>query len=128
MFLLMSSWSEAISEKILSDKKTAVPRLLGATFASAGIGITVTSLTDFVTFIIGTTSTFRSVTNFSIYTGDHALCETIFPKPLTCSVRLYVCITVNEKLFINMCVFMPPIIKGNNLSPGCRNIDQQRLQ
>lgn len=65
MFLLMSSWSETISERVMS-----VPDRLGATFASAGIGITVTSLTDFVSFIIGTSSAFRSVTNFSIYTGE----------------------------------------------------------
>ncbi|KAK7490871.1 hypothetical protein BaRGS_00017927, partial [Batillaria attramentaria] len=44
-----------------------VPARLGATFAGAGIGITITSITDFLAFVIGTTSVFRSVTNFSLY-------------------------------------------------------------
>nr|KAG5688558.1 hypothetical protein BaRGS_002773 [Batillaria attramentaria] len=64
MFLLMSSWSETLGQTDLS-----VPDRVGATFAGAGIGITITSITDFLAFCIGTTSVFRSVTYFSLYAG-----------------------------------------------------------
>ncbi|KAK7507749.1 hypothetical protein BaRGS_00000714 [Batillaria attramentaria] len=64
MFLLMSSWSETLGLTQLT-----VPARVGETFAKAGIGITITSLTDFLAFCIGTTSVFRSVTNFSLYAG-----------------------------------------------------------
>nr|KAG5702445.1 hypothetical protein BaRGS_027532 [Batillaria attramentaria] len=64
MFLMMSSWSET-----LGITQLTVPARLGATFAGAGIGITITSITDFLAFVIGTTSVFRSVTNFSLYAG-----------------------------------------------------------
>nr|KAG5702436.1 hypothetical protein BaRGS_027523 [Batillaria attramentaria] len=64
MFLMMSSWSET-----LGITQLTVPARLGATFAGAGIGITITSITDFLAFCIGTTSVFRSVTNFSLYAG-----------------------------------------------------------
>ncbi|KAK7490829.1 hypothetical protein BaRGS_00017885, partial [Batillaria attramentaria] len=64
MFLLMSSWSDTLGQTDLS-----VPDRVGATFAGAGIGITITSITDFLAFCIGTTSVFRSVTYFSLYAG-----------------------------------------------------------
>ncbi|KAK7508062.1 hypothetical protein BaRGS_00001027 [Batillaria attramentaria] len=64
MFLLMSSWSETLGLTELT-----VPARVGETFAKAGIGITITSVTDFLAFCIGTTSVFRSVTNFSLYAG-----------------------------------------------------------
>nr|KAG5690493.1 hypothetical protein BaRGS_033333 [Batillaria attramentaria] len=62
MFLMMSSWSETIPQTDLS-----VPDRVGATLAGAGIGITITSVTDVLAFAIGTTSVFRSVTSFSLY-------------------------------------------------------------
>ncbi|KAL8610616.1 hypothetical protein ACOMHN_006335 [Nucella lapillus] len=69
MFLMMSSWSESLPSKAEEQTVQRVPWILGRTMASAGIGITITSLTDFLAFVIGTTSVFRSVINFSLYAG-----------------------------------------------------------
>ncbi|KAK7501184.1 hypothetical protein BaRGS_00007669 [Batillaria attramentaria] len=64
MFLLMSSWSSTMGTRDLS-----VPRRIGATFRAAGIGITITSITDFLAFAIGASSVFLSVRNFCLYSG-----------------------------------------------------------
>ncbi|XP_046556092.1 LOW QUALITY PROTEIN: patched domain-containing protein 3-like [Haliotis rubra] len=64
MFLLMSSWADTYPHHDMS-----VANRIGMTFASAGIGITITSLTDLLAFIIGTSSVFISVRNFCVYTG-----------------------------------------------------------
>ena len=71
MFLMMSCWSENLPSEAEQQTVQHVPNILGKTLASAGIGITITSLTDFLAFIIGTTSVFRSVTNFSLYAGEY---------------------------------------------------------
>ena len=70
MFLMMSSWSESVPSDVQEQTVQQVPKILGKTLASAGIGITITSLTDFLAFVIGTTSVFLSVTNFSLYAGE----------------------------------------------------------
>ncbi|XP_048240441.1 patched domain-containing protein 3-like [Haliotis rufescens] len=64
MFLLMSSWAETYPHR----DKTVASRM-GMTFASAGIGITITSLTDLLAFLTGVSSVFLSVRNFCLYTG-----------------------------------------------------------
>ncbi|CAG5117285.1 unnamed protein product [Candidula unifasciata] len=64
MFLLMSSWSETLSITDLT-----IPERIGTVYRKAGIGITITSVTDFLAFAIGASSIFRSVRNFCIYTG-----------------------------------------------------------
>lgn len=65
MFLLMVSWSET-----LEDMGLSVPERLGATFAHAGISMTITSITDFASFVIGTKSKFGCIVNFAIFTGN----------------------------------------------------------
>lgn len=64
MFLLMSAWGESISMPGLTT-----PQRLGVTFANAGIGITITSVTDFLAFLIGYSSDFIVVRHFCIFTG-----------------------------------------------------------
>ncbi|CAG5117284.1 unnamed protein product [Candidula unifasciata] len=64
MFLLMSSWSETLSMTDLT-----IPERMGTVYRKAGIGITITSVTDFLAFAIGASSRFRSVRNFCIFTG-----------------------------------------------------------
>ncbi|KAL8580373.1 hypothetical protein ACOMHN_037472 [Nucella lapillus] len=64
MFLLMAGWSSTQGQRDLT-----VPRRIGSTFRAAGIGITITSITDFLAFAIGSTSVFLSVRNFCIYSG-----------------------------------------------------------
>jgi hypothetical protein len=69
MFLLMSSWSEILPENEAEKTVEYVPILVGQTLAKAGLGITITSITDFLAFLIGSFSKFRSVTSFSLYAG-----------------------------------------------------------
>ena len=64
MFLLMSSWSETLGYVSLS-----VSDRICMTMTIAGVGVTITSLTDFLAFLIGSTSDFKIVTLFCIYTG-----------------------------------------------------------
>lgn len=71
MFLLMSCWSSTLGTRDLS-----VPQRIRETFRAAGIGITITSLTDSLAFAIGASSVFISVRNFCLYSG-------LTPSPLT---------------------------------------------
>ncbi|KAK7100870.1 hypothetical protein V1264_023738 [Littorina saxatilis] len=64
MFLLMSSWSDT-----LSSTELTVSERVSTTLTVAGVGITVTSLTDFLAFLVGGSSIFFSVQIFCIYTG-----------------------------------------------------------
>ncbi|KAK7479950.1 hypothetical protein BaRGS_00028777, partial [Batillaria attramentaria] len=64
MFLLMAAWSGTLGNRDLS-----IPERLGSTIRAAGIGITITSLTDGLAFAVGTVSVFESVRNFCFYTG-----------------------------------------------------------
>ncbi|XP_070196540.1 patched domain-containing protein 3-like [Littorina saxatilis] len=69
MFLLMSAWSENLPSNENEQTVDFVPTILGKTFASAAVGVTITSLTDFIAFLFGTMSVFMSVTNFSLFAG-----------------------------------------------------------
>ncbi|XP_055886577.1 patched domain-containing protein 3-like isoform X2 [Biomphalaria glabrata] len=64
MFLLMGTWSE-----ITAIKDISIEERIGLVFKKAGVGITITSLTDFLAFVVGSLSVFKSVKNFCIYTG-----------------------------------------------------------
>ncbi|XP_046326532.2 patched domain-containing protein 3-like [Haliotis rufescens] len=65
MFLMMSAWAET---NIHGDEWD-IPTRVGRTFSLAGVGITITSLTDFLAFMIGASSDFLGIRNFCIFTG-----------------------------------------------------------
>ncbi|KAL8600703.1 hypothetical protein ACOMHN_057293 [Nucella lapillus] len=67
MFLLMSSWGESIAYEM------DLPHRVGLTFSKAGVGITITTLTDFLAFLIGISSTFIAVRQFCIFTATAVL-------------------------------------------------------
>ena len=62
MFILLSGLSGA------QDRKTAEEKI-GETLRTSGVGITITSLTDFLAFMAGAISDFVAVKHFCIYTG-----------------------------------------------------------
>ena len=62
MFILLSGLSGAENQKTIEGK-------IAETMRASGVGITITSLTDFIAFMAGVGSVFVAVKNFCIYTG-----------------------------------------------------------
>ena len=66
MFILLSGLSGAQGRLTVEDR-------IGETLRTSGVGITITSLTDFLAFMAGAISNFLAVKNFCIYTGKEIL-------------------------------------------------------
>ena len=64
MFIIVSGHTETLAKKDLS-----IEERMKKTLMTSGLAITVTSLTDILTFMIGYTSLFNTVKNFCVYTG-----------------------------------------------------------
>ncbi|OWF43457.1 patched domain-containing protein 3-like [Mizuhopecten yessoensis] len=62
MYILMSSLADAPFGASVEDR-------IAFTLQTSGVAITITSLTDFIAFMAGTLSVFKSVRNFCFYTG-----------------------------------------------------------
>ncbi|BFY99213.1 hypothetical protein BsWGS_02253 [Bradybaena similaris] len=107
MFLMMNSWSETLPMTDLT-----IPERIGAVYKKAGIGITITSVTDFLAFAIGASSTFRSVRNFCIYTGTGVL-------------MCYVC---NACMFGACLTFHARRVYANRHFITCRKVKKSRKQ
>ena len=80
MFLVMSSWSETLHLREIS-----VSQRVSMTLMFAGVGMTVTSVTDLLAFLVGSTSVFFSVEIFCIYTGTFTAC--LFLASVSSSAR-----------------------------------------
>ncbi|CAG2245471.1 unnamed protein product [Mytilus edulis] len=65
MFLLLSGLAETYDCKNVLEPQDRIKK----TMRSSGVGITITSLTDLIAFLVGATSSFKSVRNFCVYTG-----------------------------------------------------------
>lgn len=65
MFIIMSGYAETMDK----DKMTIDERMK-RTLMTSGLAITVTSLTDVLTFSIGYTSEFNTIKNFCLYAGN----------------------------------------------------------
>lgn len=53
-FVLLASWRQ-------TDSRLSVADRLGKTYADAAVSITITSITNFISFVIGTVTPFPSV-------------------------------------------------------------------
>ncbi|XP_063446692.1 patched domain-containing protein 3-like [Mytilus trossulus] len=65
MFLLLSGLAETYDCKNALEPEDRIKK----TLRSSGVGITITSLTDLIAFLVGASSSFISVRNFCVYTG-----------------------------------------------------------
>lgn len=52
MFVLMACWEELTKE----DKKLSIPEKIGLSLKHAGVSITVTTVTDVLAFIVGSST------------------------------------------------------------------------
>ena len=70
MFIIYASFTYAYNHRPKNSKSSNVERLadlIGETLLKSGVSITITSITDFVAFIVGLTTGFRSVQIFCVY-------------------------------------------------------------
>lgn len=63
MFIIMSGHAQTIGQELSVEER------MDRTLRTSGLAITITSLTDLLTFFIGYTSSFRTIQNFCVYTG-----------------------------------------------------------
>ena len=63
MFILLSGIADALYDH---DTRSRVGQMMGR----SGVAITITSLTDILAFGAGASSTFKSVRNFCVFTGE----------------------------------------------------------
>lgn len=74
MFIIYSSFTHIYrthlkKEQCLEDSNALVASFISSTLAKSAVSVTITSLTDFVAFIVGVTTGFRSVEIFCMYAG-----------------------------------------------------------
>ena len=66
-FVLIASWRQ-------TDSRLSIPDRMSKTYSDAAVSITITSLTNFISFVIGTITPFSSVSNFLLCAKDvHSL-------------------------------------------------------
>jgi predicted RND superfamily exporter protein len=63
MFIIYASFTKQ------QDKCAETSKIIANTFRKAGVSITITSVTDFLAFIVGVVSDFKGVQIFSLYAG-----------------------------------------------------------
>lgn len=69
VFILLSGLADAPLRRADGSPTNPQERISFA-MATSGVSITITSLTDFLAFGIGSSSSFVAIRNFSIYTGS----------------------------------------------------------
>ncbi|NXT42454.1 PTHD3 protein, partial [Pelecanoides urinatrix] len=65
MFIMIASWEQSSRKKEKPDVKSQ----LAETYGEAALSVTITTLTDVLSFFIGTWTAFPSVRSFCLYTG-----------------------------------------------------------
>ncbi|XP_075000066.1 patched domain-containing protein 3 [Calonectris borealis] len=65
MFIMIASWEQSSRKKEKPDVKSR----LAETYGEAALSVTITTLTDVLSFFIGTWTAFPSVRSFCLYTG-----------------------------------------------------------
>lgn len=83
MFIILSGYAETINDQMMSIEKR-----IERTLMTSGLSITITSITDIITFLVGYTSIYTTIQNFCVYTGM-LICTDVT------SVCLQVCLVVH---------------------------------
>ncbi|XP_015768303.1 PREDICTED: Niemann-Pick C1 protein-like [Acropora digitifera] len=91
MFVIVQAWDNIPSDVV---KKRGIPEAIGLALKHAGCSITITSLTDFLAFMIGATTILPALRSFCIFAGigiiaDFALQATLFTAFLALDARSY---------------------------------------
>ncbi|KAK2569522.1 Patched domain-containing protein 3 [Acropora cervicornis] len=89
MFVIVQAWDNIPSDVV---KKRGIPEAIGLALKHAGCSITITSLTDFLAFMIGATTILPALRSFCIFAGigiiaDFALQATLFTAFLALDAR-----------------------------------------
>ncbi|XP_072390401.1 patched domain-containing protein 3-like [Diabrotica undecimpunctata] len=74
MFIIIACWEELTAE----EKKLPMERKIALTLKHAGVSITITSVTDVIAFIIGSSTILPSLESFCIYAAAGVLMTFIF--------------------------------------------------
>lgn len=64
MFIILSGYAETVGDHVMSLEKR-----IERTMMTSGLSITITSLTDIITFLIGYSSIYTTIQNFCVFTG-----------------------------------------------------------
>ena len=78
MFIIYSSFTYYYKAHLkkhqkLEDSHYVFSKLISQTLSHSAVSITITSLTDFVAFLVGVTTSFKSVEIFCLYAGFSVL-------------------------------------------------------
>jgi len=89
MFVIVQAWSNLPPDLV---KNRGIPEAIGLALKHAGCSITITSLTDFLAFMIGASTILPALRSFCIFAGigilaDFALQATLFTAFLTLDAR-----------------------------------------
>ncbi|XP_034247320.1 protein patched homolog 2-like isoform X2 [Thrips palmi] len=78
MFVILNCWNSLPNQ----DKILPIPQRMGVAMRHAGLSISITSVTDFVAFLIGSTTILPSLRSFCLYAGVGVLITFILQSTL----------------------------------------------
>lgn len=87
-FVMLAAWRR-------TSIKQSVPERMAITLSEAAVSITITSVTDVISFAIGVFSPFPSVTIFCIYSGKNILYKSMFYNIIQIAKKSFI-----KKIFI----------------------------
>lgn len=115
-FVLLAAWRR-------TDSKLSVVDRLGETYAEAAVSVTITSLTNFISFWIGAITPFPSVRIFCIYTATAVLFTYIYQVTFFGGCMAISGIAEKRRLHAMFCVpTMPKSLAGQYISFSLKGI------
>ncbi|PIO58261.1 hypothetical protein TELCIR_20307 [Teladorsagia circumcincta] len=103
VFILLSAWRSSPTHQSLQKR-------MEETFADAGVSITVTSLTDFISFAVGCATPFPSVQMFCAYAVTAVLFTYVYQLTFFAGIMVY---TNRREMDNRNCITFRKIKKGS---------------